>query len=303
MDAPLASIGIIGLGKMGLPMARHLASRGFRVVGFDPDPDRVAQAVLFGVESATSVEEVGNETDGALVIVGFDDQAVEVCTGPIGLGSHSSRCRDIIMCSTIKPETSVEIGAKLLGLGQRYADATMCRAEHAAVDATLLILFGGAEDMLHRWSPVFAAFATDVVRVGDVGTGQIAKMINNVLLWITVIGNQEALRFSQSLGIDQAAMVQALLLSSGSNWALETWQKSRPMPWADDDLSICLDIAGREQYSMPITSMVRELMKDVKRDKAARAPGGSASSMHDYLEAIHSPSPSPSPSTSTPLSK
>jgi len=286
MEQDLASIGVIGLGKMGLPMAKHLVARGYQVVGFDPDPMQVAAAVSAGVEAAKDVRDVGNRTDGALVIVGFDDQALDVCTGDEGLMAATSRCREIIMCSTIKPETSVAIGQALAGTGQRYADATMCRAEHAAVDATLLILFGGDQQLLDHWSTVFSAFATDVVRVGDVGTGQIAKMINNVLLWITVIGNQEALRFAQSLGVDQAAMVQALLLSSGSNWALETWQKSRPMPWADDDLSICLEIAGQVQFPMPLTAGVRELMKEVKRDKAARAPGGSAASMHDYLEAI-----------------
>jgi 3-hydroxyisobutyrate dehydrogenase-like beta-hydroxyacid dehydrogenase len=286
----LQTIGIIGLGKMGLPMARHLIAKGFAVVGSDPSDASRSEASAAGVHVVETPADVRRQSDGVLVIVGFDAQATAVCLGPDGISSADSGATDVLMCSTIHPDTSVMIRAALAEAGVGYADATMCRAEHAAVDGTLLMLFGGDQQLLERWNAPLSAFATDIVRVGDVGSGQVAKMINNVLLWITVLANQEALRFASSLGVEQEGLVEALLLSSGANWALETWKKSRPMPWAEDDLSICLSIAGDAQFPLPLTASVRELMKTVKADKARLVPGGASASMFDFvgvMDALH----------------
>ena len=279
-------VGVVGLGKMGLPMARHLVAGGFTVVGYDPEEARRTEAANAGVTIAASPKQVAAETDGTLVVVGFDDQAAEVCGGGDGIRAGAARGHTVLICSTIRPTTSVAIAEELADAGIRVADATLCRAEHAAVDATLLVMFGGDEDVLEAWRGALGCFASDIARVGDVGAGQIAKMINNVLLWISVVGNQEALRLARELGMEQGPLVDALLLSSGANWAMETWQKARPMPWAEDDLGICLDIATEHGFPMPLTASVREAMKDVKRRKAARVEGGAKASMYAYVEQI-----------------
>lgn len=279
-------VGVVGLGKMGLPMARHMLAGGFSVVGFDPDAERVAAAEEAGIESVASPEEVAGKTDGTLVVVGFDDQASEVCLGQHGIRAGAAEGHTVLICSTIRPETSVAIAEELTPAGITVADATLCRAEHAAVDATLLVLFGGPEPLLDAWTDVLRCFASDIARVGEVGTGQIAKMINNVLLWISVVGNTEALRLARELGMEQGPLIDALLLSSGANWSMKTWQKSRPMPWAEDDLGICLDIAATEGFPMPLTASARETMKDIKRRKATRVEGGAKASMFDYVETI-----------------
>lgn len=281
-----AAVGVIGLGKMGLPMARHLLEAGYRVVGFDPDDGRAATADGDGIVTVATPAAVAEQCDAVLIVVGFDHQVREVCFGTSGLAQADGTDRCVLISSTIEPETSREVATELGKRGWAVADATLCRAEHAAVDGTLLVLFGGPTEVLERWRGALSCFASDIAHVGEVGTGQIAKMINNVLLWITVIGNQEALRLAKRLGMDQQRLIDGLLLSSGANWAMSTWAKARPMPWAEDDLAICLDLAATDRFSMPLTAAVREIMKDVKRIKHSRVPGGPEASMQEFVEVV-----------------
>lgn len=277
-------IGVIGLGKMGLPMAGHLMAAGYEVVGYEPDPGRREAAAAAGVSAAGSPAEVAAATEGSLVVVGFDDEVNAVCLGDNGVLAGAVAGHLVMVCSTVRPDTVTAIDRELRAKGIATADATLCRAEHAAVDGTLLVLLGGDVAELQPWDAPLRTFATDIVHLGPVGSGQVGKMINNVLLWISVIGNQETLRLARRLGMDQERLREALLLSSGSNWALETWMKARPMPWAEKDLGICLDVAAEEGYSMPLTAAARELMKGVKQRKAQDVPGGATASMFDFVE-------------------
>lgn len=276
-------IGVIGLGKMGMPMATHLHRVGFEVVGFDPSEARIADAAAAGIATAASPEAVAAEVDGLLVVVGFDQQARELFVDSSEVLSACREGASILLASTLDPQTSLDIGEKANHYGVHVADATMCRAEHAAVDGTLLILFGGDPRILTAWETALESFASDISNVGELSAGQIAKMINNVLLWICVIGNQEVLRLAEQLGVPQRPLIDALLLSSGANWALETWHKARPMPWAEDDLQLALTAAGSVDFPAPLSALVREEMKRVKADKNHKVEGGEKSSMEAFV--------------------
>lgn len=280
----IAHVGVVGLGKMGLPMAAHLLAAGYEVTGFDPDGGRRAAAEERGVQPVATAVEVAGRADGTLIVVGFDHQARELL---VDSDDFLAACRpgsSILLTSTLAPATSLAVAERAASFGIHVADATMCRAEHAAVDGTLLMLFGGSEELLDTWRRPLETFASDIAHVGGIGSGQIAKMVNNVLLWITVVGNQEVLQLAESLGVQQRPLIDALLLSSGANWALETWHKARPMPWAEDDLNLALHEAASAALPMPVTALIGEEMKRIKATKHAQVAGGPSASMEAYVE-------------------
>lgn len=282
----IRSVAVIGLGKMGLPMAGHLLDRGFTVVGVDPSPEARAALVAHGGRIAEDPAEAAAASDLVLVVVGTDEQVTEVVAGPRGLVRSVGPGQGVLICSTVHPDVARHAAADLAAVGARTADATLCRAEHAAVDGTLLVLFAGDAALLEEVRPVLAAFATDVIRVGDVGDGQVAKMINNILLWMCVTANEEALSMARRLGLAQGPLIEALMLSSGANWALGTWSKARPMPWAEDDIRICLELGADHGITMPITAAAGERIAAIKRVKHAEVPGGPSASMFAYVETV-----------------
>lgn len=285
--SPAESIAVVGLGKMGLPMARHLLDAGFRVVGFDPSEASRGKAAGLGIELAQSAAEAANRTVAALVVVGFDDQAIEVVSGAEdSLLAGASPGYIIAVCSTVEMTTSLQMAAAADKVGAAVVDATLCRGEPAAEDATLMIMCGGSAAALDRLQPVLNAVGQDIYRLGDVGAGQIGKMLNNYLLWNSVVANYEAMRLGGRLGLDLSELHQSLMLSSGNNWALQTWLRSRPMPWAEKDMRILMQHADDVSLPMPNAGLVREEIKRIKLRKNAWAAGGGAkSSMDDFTRA------------------
>lgn len=280
-------VAVIGLGKMGLPMARNLHAAGYRVVGFDVSAEQLARAAELGIDSVPTAAEAARRTAAALVVVGFDDQATEVVTDPDrGVLAGAGSGYVVAMCSTVESTTSVTLAELCEKAGAVLVDATLCLGEPAAEDASLLIMCGGEEAALDRIAPVLSTVGKDIYRLGGVGAGQVGKMLNNYLLWNSVVANYEALRLGGRLGLDLEALRQSLMLSSGDNWALETWLRSRPMPWAEKDMRILMQHADDARLPMPNAGLVREEIKAIKVVKNAWTDGGGAkSSMNEFTRA------------------
>jgi 3-hydroxyisobutyrate dehydrogenase-like beta-hydroxyacid dehydrogenase len=281
-------IAVIGLGKMGLPMARNLRTAGFRVVGYDPVAAACEAAKVFGVEIVDSPAAATANTAIALIVVGFDNEVEQVVTAEgTGLLAGAKPGYVITICSTIEPNTSIALAATARKQEVELVDATMCLGEPAAEDGTLLFMCGGDEAALDRIQPALEVVGANIFRLGDVGTGQVGKMLNNYLLWSCVVGNYEAMRLGARLGVDLEPLRQALLLSSGANWALDTWLRSRPMPWAEDDMRIVMQYADEVKLPMPAAGLLREEMKAIKVVKNAWTEGGGAKSSMDAFTRAH----------------
>jgi len=277
-------IGVVGLGKMRQPIARHLSAAANDVHGVDLSEGARSSASDAGVTIHGSAAEMAGTTDTTLVVVGFDDEVTRTCLGDRGVLAGADEGHAIFVCSTVRPSVSVEVGRVAAAAGVDVFDATLCRSEHAAVSGELLVLIGGDTDRFGRWRPVFESFASDIVEMGPLGTGQIAKTLNNALLWSAVVANAEVLRVGMRLGIDQATLRRALLLSSGSNWALETWLRTRPMPWAEADMEIALELAAASGIDAAMSEAVTEVIATVKREKAGLDLG--SASMAEFLDAL-----------------
>jgi 3-hydroxyisobutyrate dehydrogenase-like beta-hydroxyacid dehydrogenase len=282
-------VGILGLGRMGLPMGRHLIATGHRVSGFDPQADAAAVASSAGIEVVPSPAAVGAAAECTFVVVGFDDDVIDACLGPDGLLAGARPGSIVIVCSTVLPATVHRVAQAAARAGVATLDAPLCRAEHAAVSADLLVLVGGDERDFRRVEPTMRSFASDIAYLGGLGAGQIGKMINNYLLWAAVVADYEGLRFGMANGLDLERLRQALLLSSGDNWALRTWTKGRPMPWAEKDMRILLESAAASEIELPLAVAVADLIAALRREKErwrleSGVPSGTdADSMSAYM--------------------
>ena len=192
------SVGIVGLGAMGRPVARHIAAKGYTVIGFDTRPEAVAGAE--GVAGATSCQDIARQSDLVLVAVGFDAE-VEACVfAPDGLLAGAQDGAVIVVASTIAPKTMARIAERAKGKPVHFVDAPMTRGEDAAIAGKLLAMVGGDQAAVAAARPVLEAFTDTIHHLGPVGTGQVGKLVNNLILWACISANYEGMKLGGPWG-------------------------------------------------------------------------------------------------------
>lgn len=254
------TVGIIGLGKMGGPIARHIAKARFRTIGFDRDPGCSRRAARGGVESAADIASIGREADLVIVIVGYDDEVWEVCSSKNGLIETMRRGSIIAICSTIAVKTMDRIVRKAKRKGIAVLDTPVTRAEEGAIAGNVLLLGSGDKRAFARARPVFEAFCGDIFHLGEAGCGQVAKICNNLLLWISVVANYETFALAKRFGLDKDALIAALMVSTGTNGTLHRWEKMT-MPWVQKDLAIGLAFAKSLGIGLPMAGLTKQMFK------------------------------------------
>lgn len=254
-------------------------------MGFDVREEARHAASLLGIEVVDSPAGASQDTAMTLVVVGFDDQVTDVIgAGETGLLTTALPGHVIAICSTVEPKTVTDAAEACAARSVHVIDAPVCRGEPSAEDATLLVMLGGDTTVIDAVRPAFGAIASDIYNLGGLGAGQVGKMLNNYVLWATVTANYEAMRLGDELGVDLTELREALMLSSANNWALETWTRSRPMPWAEKDMRILTQHADDVHLSMPLANLVREEIAAIKLAKSEwREGGGSTSSMDAFV--------------------
>ncbi len=268
----LKRIGIVGLGAMGRPMARHLLAKGFTVAGCDPASEARAKAKELGVVIADTPRDLAGMSDAVLIVVGFDAQVEKVVFAADGLKAGARPGLVVAMGSTIAPAYAKRMAERLEGSGIVLIDMALTRGEPFAEAGTMLILGGGDTSTFEACRPVFSAFASDIFNLGRFGAGQVGKMVNNSILWACMAANDEGLRLGDALGVDQETMRAALVHSSAQNFSLSARADARPTPWAEKDMAIVLKEADGAGMSVPVAGLVREVIKDFKRRKGYPTP-------------------------------
>jgi 3-hydroxyisobutyrate dehydrogenase len=265
-------VGVIGVGRMGQPMVKHLIRHGYAVTAHDINDENVARVRDMGAVIAASPAEVGATSDIVILGVGYDEEVNAVVLGENGLLAALKPGAIIAVCSTVAPDTVKALDEKARARGVDILDAPICRGRWFADEGKLLALFGGKPDVVARGRKVFGTFASDISHLGDVGHGQVGKAMNNLMLWITSIGLIEAGRIAESTGIDLPNLRDALMMSSGKSQALEDWDQTT-FTWALKDMQIVSRMADQAGLSVPVTGAIKELVKEGRRIKAANPPG------------------------------
>jgi 3-hydroxyisobutyrate dehydrogenase-like beta-hydroxyacid dehydrogenase len=268
---PKERVGIVGVGRMGLAMLKHLIRHGYAVTACDIDQAQLDKARAAGAAGAATPAALAGAADFVILGVGYTDEVNAVVYGDGGLLATLASGSIVAVSSTVSPDTVKAIAevAKPKGIG--VLDAPICRGRFAADEGTLLALVGGEPDVVERGRAVYGCFCSDYAHLGDVGHGQVAKTTNNLLLWINAVGLIEAGRLAETTGIDLKTLREALLMSSGASDALKEWD-TISFTWALKDMQIVAEMTDKAGLSLPVTGAIKELVKDARRIKASSAP-------------------------------
>jgi 3-hydroxyisobutyrate dehydrogenase-like beta-hydroxyacid dehydrogenase len=264
-------IGIVGVGRMGLAMLKHLIRHGHPVAACDLDAKQCEAARAAGADIAATPAELGKVCDFIIVGVGYDDEVNDVAFGANGLLGAMRAGSIIAVSSTATPDNIKALDERARGKDIDILDAPICRGRWAADEGTLLALVGGKAEVVERARPIYACFCSDIAHLGEVGHGQVGKAINNLLLWINAVGLIEAGRIAESTGIDLPKLRAALQMSSGASAALNDWDMIT-FTWALKDMQIVAKMTDTAGLSLPVTGAIKELVKDARRIKATNPP-------------------------------
>jgi 3-hydroxyisobutyrate dehydrogenase-like beta-hydroxyacid dehydrogenase len=271
METP-QRIGILGLGAMGRPMARHLIAKGFTVAGYDPIAAACAQAAALGVTIAKTPRALAAQSDAVLIVVGFDAQVERAVFGADGIRDGARPGMILAMGSTIAPSYARDLARRLDGSGIVLVDMALTRGEPFAEAGTMLVLGGGDAAAFEACQPVFRSFASDIFHLGPFGAGQVGKMVNNSILWACMTANDEGLRLGEAFGVDAEKMRAALSHSSAANFSMTARSDERPTPWAEKDMRIVLKEAAGVGLDLPIAELIENRIADFKRRKGYPTP-------------------------------
>ena len=222
----MTTIAFIGLGHMGLPMARNLLKAGFALRIFDLVQSAVDSLAAEGATPASSAAEA---VIGAEVVVSMLPASRHVeglYLGESGLLQQIAPGSLVLECSTIAPESARKVHAAASARGIALLDAPVSGGTAGAAAGTLTFMVGGDAAVLERARPVLSAMGKNLFHSGPDGAGQVAKVCNNQLLAVQMIGTAEALALGVANGLDAATLAEIMRQSSGGNWVLEKYN-----PW------------------------------------------------------------------------
>ena len=221
-------IAFIGLGHMGAPMARNLMRAGHALHVFDLSADAMHSLVAEGAQAATSPADAAREADFVITMLPAPRhvEAVLCDNGPgddAGVLATVRRGVPIVDCSTIDPATVQRLAHRAAAQGNPLADAPVSGGTGGAAAGTLTFMVGGAAEVFAQVQPVLQGMGQHIVHCGPVGTGQVAKICNNLLLGISMIGVAEAMNLGVALGIDPQVLARIVNTSSGRCWSADTY--------------------------------------------------------------------------------
>jgi 3-hydroxyisobutyrate dehydrogenase len=219
----MAAIGFIGLGNMGLPMARNLLSAGHELTGFDIVGSELDAAVAAGARAAGSAAGATSGADVVITMLPEGRHVREVYLGEEGIVARADPRTLLIDCSTIDVDSARSVNQAAMQRGLEVLDAPVSGGVAGAENATLTFMVGGSEAGVARARPILELMGKAIVHTGPTGNGQAAKICNNMMLAISMIGVCEAFVLAERLGLPADKLFEVSSRSSGQCWALTNY--------------------------------------------------------------------------------
>lgn len=216
----MISIGWIGLGHMGNPMAKHLLKAGFALSVYDVVPDAAQAMTQYGATVATSLADLAKQSDVIITSVQTSAQVNAICLSPEGIFAHAKPHTLYIDCSSIDITVTHALHEAAKRLQIAMLDAPVSGGVAGAEAATLTFMVGGHESDFQRAEPILKCMGKNIIHAGAAGSGQAAKICNNLLLGISMIGVCEAFTLAEKLGLDAKKFFAISSNSSGQCWSM-----------------------------------------------------------------------------------
>ncbi|MBI2197836.1 MAG: 3-hydroxyisobutyrate dehydrogenase [Candidatus Rokubacteria bacterium] len=217
----MTRIGFIGVGTMGLPMAKNLLNKGFAVTAFDANPEAVTAAAAAGMTAAASAAECVATADIVITMLPSSPNVESVYTGDGGVLAAARRGTLCVDMSTIDAAVSRRMAAAGKERGLRFIDAPVSGGVPRATDGTLAIMVGGETADVQEALPALRAMGANVIHVGPVGSGEVAKLCNNLISGVVAVALSEAFRIAEGFGADPKIVTEVISKSSGNTWVME----------------------------------------------------------------------------------
>jgi 3-hydroxyisobutyrate dehydrogenase-like beta-hydroxyacid dehydrogenase len=268
-------IGFIGVGTMGEPMCRNLARKsGLEVLAADRDEAPLKRLAADGVKTA-SIDEIAVECRTIMLSLPGGKEVEQICLGEGGLVSKAKLGWTVIDLSTSPTSLARRLYAEFEGCASAFADAPVARTRQAAIDGTLSIMVGGTQETFERIEPLLRHLASEVTHCGEAGAGQAVKILNNMILFQTVVALAEALSIARANGIDGKILYDALTKGSADSFALRNHGMKAMLPgvfperafstdYALKDLSYAIQMAEDKGVPALGADVARELMERAK---------------------------------------
>jgi 3-hydroxyisobutyrate dehydrogenase len=256
------NVGVVGVGEMGAAIAGHLLAKGHKVSAFDVDAAKLKAISWRGIGTEENLEELAKKAEMFLVVVSTDEQSREVTEI---LSQHAPQGALIVIVATNNPRTMQELAKLCAGRAKRFIDAPVVYGATGAKEGTLLSLCGGTEADVEFARPVLMAYSRNVLHVGPVGAGQLAKTCNNLLHWVHCVSNYEALLLAKRFGVDAQKMREVLLECPAFNLTLKRWDTTK-FTWQEKDMDVTMDLAQEAGLVLPLSGQIDQLVKLLSAD-------------------------------------
>ena len=271
------NISFLGLGVMGGPIARHLAQAGHKLTIYNRSAERrdrwLAANPGLTVTVANTPVEAAQGADVVLTCVGNDDDLADVVLGPSGVFTALKRGGLFIDHTTASARIARQIAVEARDKEIHCVDAPMTGSQIGAEKGTLTLMCGGRPDAIAAARPIFEAYTRRVVHIGKAGSGQLAKMANQICIAGVVAGLAEAMRFAQSSHLDTDKVYEAISGGAAQSWQMDNRWKTMAedsfdfgfaVDWMRKDLGLAMDEGRGLGVSLPITALVNQFYAEVQ---------------------------------------
>jgi 3-hydroxyisobutyrate dehydrogenase len=264
----MQKIGFIGLGIMGLPMARNLIRAGYPLIVYNRTAARVELLKVFNVNIADSPRTVAQNADVVITIVTDTPDVEAVLLGPNGVLSGSHPGQVVIDMSTISPRATQNFASILQAQGVDLLDAPVSGGDIGAQQGTLTIMVGGSEAVFEKCLPLFKVLGKRVTYIGPSGSGQMVKLCNQILCAVNMLAVCESLSLAKKAGLDLERMHQVVTAGAGGSWALEhlgtkimrgELEPAFMVKLILKDLRLVLEAANTNHLPIPATALAHQL--------------------------------------------
>lgn len=269
-------VAFLGLGVMGYPMAGHLKTKGGHdVTVYNRTAAKAAKwAEQFGGKHAATPAEAARDADFIFCCVGNDDDLREVTTGTNGAFSTMKKDAIFIDNTTASAEVARELDAEAQKRGFHFVDAPVSGGQAGAENGILTVMVGAPEVVFDKAKPIIDAYARSVGLMGPVGSGQLAKMVNQICIAGLVQGLAEGIHFGKKAGLDIEKLIGVISKGAAGSWQMENrhntmndgkYEFGFAVDWMRKDLGICLEEANRNGALLPVTALVDQFYKEVQK--------------------------------------